>query len=360
MHRLIFAGAVGLIIAVAGPAQPQAPSKDKDKAPQDPNRSRVAFQTVDFVELEGTYYRGSKGRDTPCVMLVHKFGSDRSKSGWDELAKMLQNEGFAVLSFDLRGHGGSINITPSFWQLPANRNGIIRADPKRQTTIQASSFKASYLPWLVNDLMAARRFLEGKNDSGELNASSMYVIGAQEGAALGMTYIASEWYRQYVIGFRALQSDGTRRIAGRNIAGAVWLSMPIRPAQPQPGFTLDVRNWIRNTTGMRDENPMCFIFGERDDQAKRDAEELFRLLTHVSPGGREKHKLDQKLEIKGTDLAGQAFLAPAAQGLGVPQLIVNYLKKLTTDRRAVPWSEMELGSNPATVVNLRPLGIPIQ
>ena len=88
----------------------------------------MPITTADFVDLAGTYYRGNKGRDTPCVILIHKFGSDRTKSGLDDLAKALNAEGFAVLTFDLRGHGQSTNVSPGFWTSaagPFNLRGIM-------------------------------------------------------------------------------------------------------------------------------------------------------------------------------------------------------------------------------------------
>src|SRR5262245_25537078 len=173
MRNLGLPALIGLPAAVAGPAQP--PAKDAPK-PADPNKFRVPIPTADFVELDGTYYRGNKGRDTPCVMLVHKFGSDRTKSGLDELARDINREGFAVLTFDLRGHGGSINVSPSFWTVGANKNGIMGGTAK-QTTISFAKFKPTYFPWLVNDIAAARRFLEIKNDAGEVNAQSIFIVG---------------------------------------------------------------------------------------------------------------------------------------------------------------------------------------
>jgi dienelactone hydrolase len=341
------ASVAALLLVLAGQAQPPA-TKDAPKAPGDANKFRVPIQTADFVELDGTYYRGNKGRDTPCVMIVHRFGSDRTKGGIDELARELNKEGFAVLTFDLRGHGGSINISPGFWTLLANRNGILRANPARQTTISANNFKPTYFPWLVNDLAAARRFLEVKNDAGELNAQSIFIIGAGEGAALGLTFVTSEWYRQYIVGVKALQSSGTPKIAGKDIAGAVWLSITSRPNN---NF-LHMRDWIRNTQGMRDENPMCFIYGERDKQAKTDAEDLLRVLMQGSTGREKLHRLDQKIELKGTDLHGQALLGPAAEALKVRESVVTYVQKVMAARKAIPWNLFETASVPLQLVNI--------
>src|SRR5262249_50434133 len=78
----------------------QQPSAAADK-------ERVKFDTWDQVEIHGTFYPGSKGNKSPCALLLHPIGANSQMQGWDELASSLQKEGFAVLTFDFRGHGDS-------------------------------------------------------------------------------------------------------------------------------------------------------------------------------------------------------------------------------------------------------------
>jgi pimeloyl-ACP methyl ester carboxylesterase len=296
---------------------------------------------ADGVELDGTYFRSPKaGRDAPCVMLVHKYGSDRSKTDWIALAQALQDEGFAVLTFDLRGHGGSTQLSnpQTFWSLSFNRSGIRNSSP-RKTAISFNDFKPSYFPFIVNDLAAARRFLEQKNDSGELNVHSLMIIGVQEGAGLGFLFTAAEYARAYRIGVSALQSNGTPYNAGEDIAAGVWLSLSMRPGMPAGGPNLDMIGWVRNYPGMRDKTPMCFIYGDKDTRARADAESVFRVLSGPMTGRPDKHKHDDLHPIKGTDLAGSALLGQPA--LMVNQYVVGYLKKVMAERRAVPWTEVK-------------------
>src|SRR5437016_1886991 len=107
--------AAGLAAFAAGLSGPAPAQPATSKAPSMPGVDpiRVPITTADGVELDGTYLRGivKPGRDTPCVILVHKFGADRSKSDWITLAAELQKAGFAVLTFDLRGHGGSTQVS---------------------------------------------------------------------------------------------------------------------------------------------------------------------------------------------------------------------------------------------------------
>jgi pimeloyl-ACP methyl ester carboxylesterase len=345
---LLVAGLTGLAQVPNGGANPGAQKTAGPAAePSNPNRQPVPISTVDGVELEGTYFRGNRGRDTPCVLMIHRFGSDRSKGDLAGLATALQLKGFAVLTFDLRGHGRSTSVDPTrFWSFPANRKDVRGASP-RKTTISFNDFTRNYFPMLVNDVLAARRFLDFKNDAGELNTNSILVIGFQDGAALGLLFTASEFNRAYTVGFVPLQSNGTAHNAGEDIAAGIWLSLNLRPQQ---GPTFNAESWIRSHPQMRDRVAMHFVFGERDTRAKRDSEDLLRVLT--SRGDR--NKLDGKLELKGTDLAGAALLGQPA--LNVSPMIVSYAEKVMAERKAIPWTKVDPEINKIGLVNLAPFG----
>ena len=64
----------------------------------------VEITTADGVALTGTFYVAPK-TGGPAVVMLHMVGGQRGD--WDTLARQLQTAGFSVLTFDLRGHGGS-------------------------------------------------------------------------------------------------------------------------------------------------------------------------------------------------------------------------------------------------------------
>jgi alpha-beta hydrolase superfamily lysophospholipase len=64
----------------------------------------VTFSAADGTTLAGTLYESSN-RTAPAVVLVHMLA--RSKEEWIPIAEHLQDTGATVLTFDLRGHGGS-------------------------------------------------------------------------------------------------------------------------------------------------------------------------------------------------------------------------------------------------------------
>lgn len=64
----------------------------------------VTFTSADGVVLEGSWFAPSSDA-APAVLCLHQWRSDRSK--YAAFAAQLQKEGYAVLTLDLRGHGGS-------------------------------------------------------------------------------------------------------------------------------------------------------------------------------------------------------------------------------------------------------------
>ena len=63
----------------------------------------VTFTAADGFTLQGAFHSAPKGG--PGILLLHQCNADRRS--YDELAVMLNNAGYNVLSFDFRGFGGS-------------------------------------------------------------------------------------------------------------------------------------------------------------------------------------------------------------------------------------------------------------
>lgn len=346
--------AVGIALLLGGlgstaPAQPAKTAK-KDA---DPTKVPVPLPTADQAELSGNFYRSpTSSRDTPCVIIVHDRGKDSSRVECEELARTLQRGGYAVLTFDLRGHGKSLSVSSGFWnpQFANLRSGFRGTGLAKTTSIAAADFKPNYWPWLVHDLAAARRYLDQRNDAGELNSGSIIVIGVGEGANLGMLWVATEFERSYLTGFVPLKSQGTPRLGGDDIAGCVWVSAVSRPKE---GGVYNFDSWLRNVQGLRDKVPMGFVYGGNDAAAKRDAELWMRTLKHVG-GGRENPKPNRLIEIKGTELSGHNLLASSS--FDVPAKILAYCDDIMKARKAVVWEKKEPDTNPVQLVNVSRFG----
>jgi pimeloyl-ACP methyl ester carboxylesterase len=329
------------------------------------------FLTADGVKLHGLYHRSAKPKDgNPVVVLLYPPGPDRTmtKPGdWDGLAKRLNDEGFHVFRFDWRGHGKSTDISipedkkdplglAGFWTNimtgPAN-NALIK-QPTNKKEVKNSLFVGKdftpqnmpkYFPVYIEDLAAVRVHLDQKNDQGDLNTSSIYVIGAGDAAALGFAWIASEWSRPAVHpllgGGAQYKVVPTANIfvdpaAGADFAGAVWLSAsrPGTRSMDDPMF----KNLVKNTLKMRDNNPMLFLHGPEDKKAAEQGKFFFHDVLvadgNKTIGVKQLEATFLKTIENAKGLNGVNLLGNNAM-LGTEDTIVKYLQARHKDRESI-------------------------
>ena len=320
-------------------------ARGADVKAADDRSDKVKFDTVDHVELHGVWYAptSGNGKKTPVVLLLHNVKSDSSKDGWDKLARELQDAGYAVLTFDFRGHGNSTAVDPSFWNDTSSvglatltrfnreefKGGFNPNKPKE--TISIKDFQTGYYPALVNDIEAARAFIDRKNDSGECNSSNLILIGAEEGAALGALWLASEMSLYRVTSSNPLTGLPQRWATtpeGKDLAACVWLS--ISPAIGS--YSAPVRTWIQ--MGVKEKRvPMAFLYGDKDTTAATISKNCFAAVK-----SREgKSKLTGELPIKDSKLSGNALLGDQ---LNARKWIVDeYLKTVKNEQVAPAWEE---------------------
>ena len=333
---------VGLLLGLALLAWPVAgPARAADKP------TKVQFDTGDGVTLQGSWYASPKGKDEPTVLLLHKTGSDSHKDGWDGLASKLQDKGYSVLSFDFRGHGNSTAVDTKFWDarvFPWNSKGIkgggLDSKGKPKDSINQKDFNPGYLPYLVNDIAAAKMFLDDRNDAGECNSRSIIVIGAEDGAALGALWMASEWSRCIATVTPGLAGP---RIGppyedpeGKGQYAAVWLSLT-----PALGGKMSVAGGLHNWLGLvgKDKKvPMGFLYGDGDEAGKTHAADYIRIIKGSDPKD-SKLVFTASTAIKDTKLTGSALLRDS---LDTEQLILTYLSKVRDKNVPHKWSKVGL------------------
>jgi dienelactone hydrolase len=312
------------------------------RAQDELDQENVKFDSADEVELRGIFYPASKAK-APVALLLHKLGGSREQAAWDKsLIRVLQKKGFAVLAFDFRGHGDSTTVNAGFWKYNANRNLIKGA--KDRTKINSKDFMRDYIPMLVNDVTAAKRYLDKQNDSGLVNSSNVILIGAEEGAAISCLWLDTEWSRKPLIRSIGLRwvPDPQGRPPGEDVAAAIWLS---------PTSTLNGKNvwsFLKDHKEIRDKVPMVFCAGKGDSAGSSSATKLFE---DLKKGAKSLDLTFLRIDEK----AGKARGAELVKSGQIPEDITKYLQKVIDKNGVHAWKAREPENGPPySLVRLQP------
>ncbi len=353
------------------------------------------FMTADGLQLRGLFLNSEKNPATDAVViLLYPPGKDNdmSKGDWKGLATTLAKEGYNVFRFDWRGHGKSTDIKdPSrFWNLqgpndmfPPNPFSGPWNSPKMITNAPGPGVKkikndlfykdlkdpGRYAPAFLLDLAAARHHLDTKNDGGNANTSSIYLVGADSAATIGLAWLTTEWNRPaflpnpnqlafigpgafptYKYVPQPLAGGLPNELGGGDISGAVWLSAARPPSIPEPL----IKGWVKGTPKLRETNPMLFLFGPKDTKAKAAATFFVdEVLVAKPPAGSALTKLDQTMALEVKNGAGLSGVALLGANVGTEETLIQYLaaiqknraKLIRKDRRfTAPWS-IQLGQD---------------
>jgi len=254
-----------------------------------------------------------------------------------------------VLAFDFRGHGASTEVGDGFWRFRDNQSlvkGFQRGKPRG--TIDVKDFNPRYVPFLVNDIAAARNFLEKKNDAGECNLSDLVLIGAEDGAALGALWLASECHRYRVLpGF---PQRLTNKPESKDVIGCVWLSTSA--SLGGTNFSNQLRGWLLKA-GRDQKVAMAFVYGKEDSAGDRQA---LSLVQSIKPRYKRDAKMAAQDEPKyTTDFGVDKSKLVGAKLLTVgdtAQRLATYLNAVVKDRGNNQWEKRE-SDKPAFVWNFR-------
>jgi pimeloyl-ACP methyl ester carboxylesterase len=310
------------LIAIAGCCIPFAVSvRAADKS------QRVELTTSDGVELSGEYQTGRLGNKSPAVLILDGIGENRRPKLCEAIAAELQKQGCATLRFDFRGHGESRSVNETFWNVATNRR-LVRGyrSSNAPDRIEFDDFKRGYLRTLVNDVAAARAFLDRRNDAGECNTSQLLVIGLREGASIGAMWVATEWNRYRVTGgYYARLAPNPE---GRDVLGCVWIEPELElDRQKVPMLDSLKRAVVKRSTYIglvhaSDDAPLDKLSNQCADSINRKNGRLFQAIS-----------LDVRENGNATD---HASLVPTVTG------IVEQMRKV---QEPPPWDDRDFADN---------------
>jgi len=339
---------LGLVLAIAlavlGLHQDSVPAQDKKL----PEKQKFNATTADGVKLVGDFYPSPKGRNGPVIMLLHAIGRSDTKDTLSRknfplaFVEALQEKGYAVLTFDFRGYGESIQVEPKFWDtinLPVNR-----ANPP--ATVEAKQFtQIQHFLSMGNDLIAAKDWLNLANNGGDCNSASTVIVACEETAILALAWA----YAEYVdLQRRKDPNLPTSEPQGKDLVAFIFYSYRDTLNSLPLGTRLGL--WFNKVPDLRD-TPMANNVSVED---KRSQSAWSRTLTYIRP-----ETLRKKYEERGTGtnvikskLVGHRLLTGVAN-YKAEEWIGSYLDRyLAGDRR---WRQQpQVGST--TPFNTKLLG----
>jgi pimeloyl-ACP methyl ester carboxylesterase len=313
--------ALGLLLSSSLEAQQPkaaAPAKgaksaddDKNKIPEPVDLKGTDLLTKDGVALQATYYPSNQGKKAVPVVLLHSFKGSREE--FADLGEYLQNQGYAVLAPDLRGHGES-----------ATQPGGVKTDP---TKMPASEFVNMY----AQDMEAIRSFLVKENDEGKLNLNALVIIGSEMGASVAVHFAG---YNNCLL---PRVEPGVRRMPSPDVKGLVLIS----PAVSNPP-TLSIMTALKTYPALKSDLPMLILVGNGTRKAIVDADRISKLIKPYHPAGAQTQtffyvKLDTTLE-------GAKLFTDAARPLKVNAIIAKFLSACVVDQ-SYPWRERRMSGN---------------
>ena len=151
---------------------PAAVAEETDPLPKPRD---IELTTKDGVRLNVVYYEGTEGEATVPVIVLHDWQEKEEGSTYETLAEYLQDNGYAVLLPDLRGHGSSTT------QKLKGRSRTLEPNKVRPENVVAG------------DMEAIRMFLLKENNANKLNIAATTLIGVGKGAILAAGYAIYDW-----------------------------------------------------------------------------------------------------------------------------------------------------------------------
>ena len=289
-------GLLGLLVAAATCLADEEPVRPES----------VKLTTKDGVVLRCAYYPGIADPQTVPIILIHGWSGPRgagSGRDFDELAGGLQAAGHTVIAPDLRGHGGST--------MRRNARGAQRYF--RRDRLGPRDFAAM----VKYDVEAVKKFLMTQHNQQKLNIELLCIIGAEMGAAVGANWAVQDWSWPSLPNLKQ----------GQDVKALVLIS------PPQSFRSLSVQQALKFPPLQR--MPLMIVYGEKNDDTKRESQGLYRQLKRYHP--RTDLKKQQTLVVVEvpTSLQGTKLLNATPDTAKQIQDFVQW--RLADRRERIPW-----------------------
>lgn len=277
-----------------------AQSKDT-KGP--PKPQEITLTSPDGMPISITYYESSNAQDAPVVVLLH--GKAGSKRVWDrQFAPILQQNGYAVVTVDLRKHGNS--------RAPAAAGGSKNQKSSRER-LSALDYRA-----MVIDMETIWQFLFKEHQAKHLNMQKTAIIASDISVPVALNYALIDWTKA--------PYDDAPVLAAKTPKGQTIRAMfLISPENSVPGLSA-----TRPTVQLK--APLFgvsfyLITGAGDSLDRGAMKKLYSQLSSVPDAEKRMFHKEFPGKLRGTDMLGKRL----GVELEIMKFLDVYLKKLPGD-----------------------------
>lgn len=291
--------AVGIVVSMSHVAFAQATSK-----PPAPVVKTDTLTTGDGWSIPITYYQSGLGKDAAVIILLHGEGDNQltwtQKTG---LAARLNAENFAVITCDLRKHGGAKNS---------------KAEESKK--MEALDYKAISLANKASELETIQDFLFTEHQASRLNMAKLGILAVDNMVPAALNWAANDWTKKP---YEDAPSPAAMTPRGQTVRAIAMLS----PAENVGGLSsAPPLKFFRMLNG----SPVSMLFvNSTMDGSARDMKNMIK---QVSTSKNEKVIFSESFpgSFKGADMFGRV---PKAD-----PLVVGFFKKQLQDID-VPWRD---------------------
>jgi hypothetical protein len=277
---------------------PAPAKKPDDKAKDDAKERTVGISTSDGLSLNAYWYQGTAlEKNPPDAVLMFPAPGNKVTDSWIALAKALSEKNFSVLLMDWRGCGMNAADTAgsrvlaekeTFWRELYNQK-LLKSSLKtiEDKGLDYKMLRAKndghwyYTDFMLNDLLAARFYLDRQNDNGKCNSGRIWIVTEKDGGPTGLAFIASEFMRNSIYETKSNVGDTGRqyRSAGKDFVGVTCLSYAGQNSTASAVY----RRSFRNMQGQIDKEAtdylehrlaMIMVFGKKEGSGA--SKEAFR------------------------------------------------------------------------------------
>lgn len=277
----------------------------------------VRSEAADGRQIHITYFPAvsSSGgtENSAVVILLHGKNGDRlvweQKGGGQtgkSFAVALQDQGYAVISVDLRKHGES--------KTEQDEDGMLKPNDYRA---------------MLGDLEGVKKFLFDEHMAKRLNMNKTAIIAADDTAPVAAAYAQFDWQKR-PYDDAPVTSPAARTPRGRDIRALVLLS------PSQTAGSLNVMAPLKFLRDPRIAMSMLIVYGTQDSDDRGTSKQVERLMAS-NPKNKDRIQLKEyPVKFRGTDLTAKKIRVEGP----IIAFLDKHLKQLDSE-----WRDRRSGIN---------------